>query len=430
MHKLQGRNTMKVSACLIVKNEATNIAKCLNSLKGISDEIIVVDTGSTDNTKEIAKSFGAKIFDYAWDNNFSNAKNYALDKTTGDWIFFLDADEYFEEKTPTRLKDILKYMLNNKDYDAILCKMINIEGCESKVISVNPIIRIFKGKSGIRYSGAIHEQPFINGKVLRAANIYDVSLIIYHTGYSNTLLPQKYSRNLVLLNERIKNNDIDNLTYYYMSASHNQLGNSEEAINYALLALKEPTFDTTIVAYQPYVFLIRNMLNLKDKYSSFEIEKYVDEALLRFPSHPEIWYIRALLKKEQDDYPAAIDSHRKAIECNKNFSLLLNNNFPVKLEEVYLDLGELCSTLGDSGNGLEYYFETLKINKYNYSALSGLYKLISNQAPPEIILFLNSIYNKENKEDLEFLNGAMGEFGNRVLANYYYELHKSLNCSN
>lgn len=423
MHKLQGRNTMKVSACLIVKNEATNIAKCLNSLKGISDEIIVVDTGSTDNTKEIAKSFGAKIFDYAWDNNFSNAKNYALDKTTGDWIFFLDADEYFEEKTPTRLKDILKYMLNNKDYDAILCKMINIEGCESKVISVNPIIRIFKGKSGIRYSGAIHEQPFINGKVLRAANIYDVSLIIYHTGYSNTLLPQKYSRNLEYLNKLIDNNEIDNLTYYYMSASHNQLGNSEEAISFAILALKEPTFDTTIVAYQPYVFLIKNMLLLKENYSFSEIEKHVDEALLRFPKHPEIWYARALFKREQNDYLAAIDSYRKAIECNKSFNLLLNNNFPVKLEEVYLDLGELCSALGDSQNALEYYFETLKTNKYNFSALSGLYKLICNQAPAEIIFFLNSIYDKENKEDLEFLNGVMGRLGNTVLANYYYELY-------
>lgn len=417
---------MKISACLIVKDEANNIGKCLNSLKDISNEIIVVDTGSTDNTVEIAQSYRAKVYTYQWDNNFSNAKNYALSKATGDWIIFLDADEYFEEKTPKRLKDILKYMLNNKDYDAILCKMINIEGSESKVISVNPIIRVFKGKSGIRYSGAIHEQPFRNGKVLRAANIYDVPLIIYHTGYSNTLLPQKYSRNLVLLNERIKNNDIDNLTYYYMSASHNQLGNSEEAVNYALLALKEPTFDTTIVAYQPYVFLIRNMLKLKDKYSSFEIEKYVDEALLRFPSHPEIWYVRALLKKEQNDYPAAIDSYRKAIECNKNFNLLLNNNFPVKLEKVYLDLGKLCSTLGDSGNALEYYFETLKINKYNFSALKGLYKIIKDQQPAEIILFLNNIYDKSNKDDLVFLNSFFAKLGISVLANYYYKLHEKM----
>lgn len=87
---------MKISTCLIVKNEADNIGRCLDSIKDISNEIIVVDTGSTDNTKEIALKIGAKIFDYQWDNNFSKAKNYALSKATGDWIVFPDADEYLD----------------------------------------------------------------------------------------------------------------------------------------------------------------------------------------------------------------------------------------------------------------------------------------------------------------------------------------------
>ena len=111
---------MQISSCLIVKNEAENIARCLESIKSISDEIIVVDTGSTDNTVEIAKSYGARIYFYEWDNNFSNARNFALEKATGDWIIFLDADEYFEENTPKELKNVLKHMVYNKDYDAIL----------------------------------------------------------------------------------------------------------------------------------------------------------------------------------------------------------------------------------------------------------------------------------------------------------------------
>ena len=142
---------MKISTCLIVKNESENIGRCLDSIKNISDEIIVVDTGSTDDTVEIAKSFGARVYFYGWDNNFSNARNHALDKATGDWIIFLDADEYFGPNTQKQLRTVLERISNNKTVDAVLCKIINIDVQSGRVLSENPTIRIFRGKSGIRY---------------------------------------------------------------------------------------------------------------------------------------------------------------------------------------------------------------------------------------------------------------------------------------
>jgi glycosyltransferase involved in cell wall biosynthesis len=415
---------MKISSCLIVKNEAENIERCLNSIKDISNEIIVVDTGSTDNTKEIALKFGAKIYDFTWDNNFSNAKNYALDQATGDWIIFLDADEYFESNTKKILGRVFEHIHNNKAIDGVLCKMINTEGLNGKIISENPTVRIFRGKCGIRFSGAVHEQLLKNNKPFSAANITDYSLLIYHTGYSSVLLPEKIKRNLKILEGQIAKNEITNLTYYYMSSMHNNLDNYEESIKYALLALKEPTIKDTIMAYQPYVLLIKSMFALKDKYKADEIEKYANEAIEAFPTHPEVWYVRALVKKMQQDYHAAIDSFLRAIEYNKNFNLLLNNNFPGQLQGVYYSLAETYKLAGDPIHALEYYFEALKIDKHNIDAVAGLYDLIKNQDSAEIILFLNSIYDKESKEDLVFLNAAMAKLGNTVLANYYYKLHE------
>lgn len=417
---------MNISSCLIVKNEADNIVRSLESIKKIADEIIVVDTGSTDNTVEIAQSFGAKVFFYEWDNNFSNAKNFALDKATGDWIIFLDADEYFGDNAKKKLRFVLKHISPNKNIDALLCKLINIDVQFGRIISENPAIRVFRGKTGIRYEGSIHEQPLKHGKTLNAANITDVSLIIYHTGYSHAVLPEKIKRNLKILEQDIKDNKITNLTYYYMSQSHYSLKNYEETIKYARLSLAEPDMKNTIMAYLPYVLLVKGMLELKDRYSFEEIEKYIDEAIAHYPTHPEIWYILALAKKAQNQIPEAIESYRKAIEYNKNYKLLLNNGFPGNLESVYYDLAVLSSSLGDHINALEYYFEALKINKRNYDTLEGLYKLISNQQPAEIILFLNSIYNKENKGDLAFLNMAMAKLGNATLANYYYKQHEEL----
>ena len=86
---------ISISQCMIVKNEEKNIRRALSWAKEIVQEQVVVDTGSTDRTVEIAESMGAKIFHFEWCDDFSAAKNYAIEQATGDWIAFLDADEYF-----------------------------------------------------------------------------------------------------------------------------------------------------------------------------------------------------------------------------------------------------------------------------------------------------------------------------------------------
>ncbi|NLM74439.1 MAG: glycosyltransferase [Clostridiaceae bacterium] len=417
---------MKISTCLIVKNEADNIARCLDSVKTISDEIIVVDTGSTDNTVEIARSFGARVYFYEWDNNFSNAKNFALDKATGDWIIFLDADEYFDSDTPKNLLQMLKRINNDKDHDAVLFKMCHTEGYNGRIISVTPTVRAFRGLNKIRFFGSVHEQPLNKDNTLYAANMTDYdSLVVYHTGYSSVLLPEKVNRNLEILKNEIVNNNITHFTYYYMSSLYNNLNNPEECIKYALLALKEPGFEKTILAYQPYVFIIDNMLKLKTKYKFEEIEKYINEAIGRFPTHPEIWYVTGNVRKEQGDYTDAIESYQKALECNRNFKLFLHNNFPARLYLVNFYLAELLKKTGQPVQALDYYVESLRINKYNFDAVKGLYDIIKNQNPAEIVLFLNSIFNKDNKEDLAFLVLAMDKLDSKKIAAYYYSLHES-----
>ncbi|MDZ7260791.1 MAG: glycosyltransferase family 2 protein [candidate division KSB1 bacterium] len=81
-----------LSLCMIVKNEEHYLAGCLESVKDLVDEMVIVDTGSQDRTKEIAAHYGARLFDYTWDDNFSEARNESLRQATGDWILYLDAD--------------------------------------------------------------------------------------------------------------------------------------------------------------------------------------------------------------------------------------------------------------------------------------------------------------------------------------------------
>lgn len=101
---------ISVSVCMIVKNEEAVLERCLNSLKSIADEIIVVDTGSTDNTKKIAQKFTNKIYDFEWVNDFSLARNHSISKATKDYIYIADADEIIDEENCSkflRLKETL-----------------------------------------------------------------------------------------------------------------------------------------------------------------------------------------------------------------------------------------------------------------------------------------------------------------------------------
>lgn len=102
---------MSLSLCMIVKNEENTLSRCLESVKDIVDEIILVDTGSTDSTVEIAESYGAKIFFYKWDNSFANARNYSLSKASKDWILIMDADDELVKED----KDKVALLINNEE---------------------------------------------------------------------------------------------------------------------------------------------------------------------------------------------------------------------------------------------------------------------------------------------------------------------------
>src|SRR5436190_22371274 len=94
----------KLSLCMIVKNESKHLANCLESVDGVVDEIIIVDTGSTDNTIEIAEKYGAKVFHYKWHDDFGAARNEALKYASGDWVLVLDADEVLSDESKDKIR--------------------------------------------------------------------------------------------------------------------------------------------------------------------------------------------------------------------------------------------------------------------------------------------------------------------------------------
>lgn len=161
---------MKISLVMIVKNEEKNIAKSLESVKDLVNEIIVVDSGSTDNTDKIAQSYGAKIFKRTFDS-FSNQKNYALSLAMNEWVLHLDADEVLSNE----LKEEIRRTLENTKYDGFMLVRSNFFlGRQMKHSGLDKEERLRLAKKSLsKYEGGIiHEELVVNGKVGKLNNVF------------------------------------------------------------------------------------------------------------------------------------------------------------------------------------------------------------------------------------------------------------------
>ena len=144
-------NSPTISLCMIVKNEEENLARCLDSARDIVDEIIIVDTGSTDRTVDIAESYGARVFYHPWEGSFSKARNYSLKYATCDWILILDADEELNKEGTPRLKEIAE---NNEC--PVVSFIIKNKYKNSTQEGYAQMVRLFKNFSGVHYKGIVH----------------------------------------------------------------------------------------------------------------------------------------------------------------------------------------------------------------------------------------------------------------------------------
>ena len=182
--------SVKLSVCMIVKNEAQSLAKCLESVLDIADEIVVVDTGSVDDSKAIAARYGAKVYDFEWVDDFSKARNYSIEHATGDWILILDGDDEFEKKDGKKLLNII----NSKDAADIyifntICYIGDKPGSD-KIMNVN--LRLFRNLPEFRYQGRIHESVATRNQNAKMQACDDIT--IYHYGYLNSFVDKQNKR--------------------------------------------------------------------------------------------------------------------------------------------------------------------------------------------------------------------------------------------
>ena len=245
MNKVKGTS---ISACAIMKNEISHVEAWLDNVRVFAQEIIVVDTGSTDGTNEfLAKQFDVKLISYEWQHDFAQAKNVALQEATGDWLVFTDADECFYQP-----QNIIEYLeqLDKKStsIEAIFCPIDNIDADNNnEIINSDVVPRIIRNHVGIKYMGAVHEQLTKGGEPWQDIKyvVADRNLAIRHTGYSTKVIPFKHQRNYEILCQVMGKSNKPEMYYGFLSESLLGMEKYQQALEYAILAMESP--------YQPTI---------------------------------------------------------------------------------------------------------------------------------------------------------------------------------
>jgi glycosyltransferase involved in cell wall biosynthesis len=227
-----------VSACLIVRDEHDNLPRCLASLGEVADEVVVYDTGSVDDTVEIARAAGAMVVDGYWDDDFARARNEALDRCRGQWVLWLDADEALACPDASALR--ARLAATSSDVEGYLVHVDNLRGTAASTTLTHPACRLFRRACG-HWIGRLHEQVGARaGTVDLALSILDDGARITHWGYLQSAVAgrAKGSRNVRgAFADLAGDSDLDQATRLLnLGRSHLLAHHHEEGIDLCRLA--------------------------------------------------------------------------------------------------------------------------------------------------------------------------------------------------
>lgn len=326
---------LKISACYIAKNEAENLAKSIKSLKTQVNEIVVVDTGSTDNTITVARKLGARVYSFPWQDDFSKARNFALSKAKGDWLILLDTDEYFTAKTAGNIRQVIRQA---KQADGLLIQMVNYDVDKAEIQDYFYQLRIVRNQQGLHYEGKIHEELKLSeGKSMKFFRIPPEMLEIYHTGYASSVSRQKLERNLKLLQQAVDNGQSEVDLARYFCDCYLGLGDMEKCTYYGWLDVKKGRQSVNFGS-RCHRVLMAYYSGRNDGESISKRRQLAEISVEQYSEVPDFWAEYSECLYQTGEYAQAIAAMEKALQLMQDYhgmepSMLVEGHMAPQLEE-------------------------------------------------------------------------------------------------
>lgn len=383
---------IRFSFCIITKNEEKHISNCLKPLKATGMEIVVLDTGSTDQTVKTAEEFTPHVYHFEWVNDFSAARNYAMSKASNDYILFLDADEYVEEINVNAIQKLIS------SYPHAIGQITRRNACYgndgSEKIMVDRVERLFN-RNIYYYTGKIHEQvTHRRGKELVA---YEIPLTAYHIGYLGTPEERrkKAERNNELLFEDLKNSPNDPYIYYQLGQSYGLCGDAEQEYTYYHKGCSLPLDTTLEYVKMMIVSYGYSMLNTNREKQALELADYYEQ----LSSYADYACMLGSIYMENKEFLKAIRIYRHALTLTEYHVEGTTNASP------WHNLGCIYEGFGNAEEALACYKRALEWNmpkskeRYENLLKSYLAHSTENDRTVKYLAVLIPCHNSEKELD-------------------------------
>lgn len=425
---------MNISALWITKNEEDNIARSIESCKAIADEIVIVDTGSTDETLKIAEDFGARVEHFEWVNDFSAARNFALSKTNGDVVIFLDADEWFEPALTKKDGEAMVKAFKNNAILVLDIQRTNIDPGLGTVLEVDMVHRVMRGKGKAFYEGPIHEYVLAAPGQKSTSTVIQ-GLNIQHDGYSKENLPEKYVRNTELLQNALDNATrpmLQALYHYYLMRERSGLEQYDEAFSHAAWLVQNiPALKSFMKGYVtvgrafPYQVL-RILAPNRSKVSRRQLRAaLVDTTKEIYSKYPigKVYelYFNAAYDFEEEVLLQRLDTMVKQAELLADKDIEEVGDYQRICQRLYTLAGAAAWLYGDREPAFDYAAKAIQLSKANVlpQTIALLLRCVKGLPITDVVMFLNSMLPTDAPGIQEMLIAATQFEGYADLYTYY-----------
>ncbi|HWY85429.1 MAG TPA: tetratricopeptide repeat protein [Gemmataceae bacterium] len=288
-----------ISLCMIARNEEANLTHCLEPMKALIDEIILVDTGSSDRTKEVATRLGAHVFDFPWIDDFSAARNVSLRHASCPWIFWLDADDRVDEKNRQRLQMLFGTLRD--DNAAYLMKCQGMANATTGSASITDHVRMFRNHAEVRWQHRVHEQ-ILPALCRLGADVRSTDIVIHHTGYLDPAFRvRKAERNLRLLERAAAETPDDTHALFYLGQTHLMLGAPQRALPF-LRECRKHADPLNPLTSRLYVLLTQALHQAGELPEALSI---CQAGGRYFPDNPDLLFLEGVIRQKTGDAAGA-----------------------------------------------------------------------------------------------------------------------------
>jgi glycosyltransferase involved in cell wall biosynthesis len=401
---------MTISLVMIVKDEEEMLPRCLESIHDMVDEMVIVDTGSSDRTVEIAESFGAKVLHHEWTGDFAEARNVSLEAATGDWFIYLDADEVLVREDAHRLRELAGHVWR----ESFFFVETNFTGDLDDGMAVNHnTLRMYRNRPEYRFEGRIHEQLAHALPAAQPERLEQPTVRIEHYGYLGAVrdAKEKSRRNIELLERQLADGDQTSFLCFNLGSEYAAAGDAARSLiqferSWELL---ENDPEKTSYGFVPSLTnrLVKALRTTGDFKRAVQI---ADEGLALFPGFTDLVLEQSLCAREQGDNATAAELLERCLEMGDSPS----RYSPMVGAGSYFALGVLADVRnrqGDFPASQQLLVESLEAHPGYLGAVHPLAAVMLRQdvAPEEVAATVESIVAKVTPNVHFMLGSALYE---------------------